>query len=56
MRNAIGSVGDRMLRRVLKEERAGACVPEVGRLCFCRSHRQYRFACNGVCTKRSNTC
>lgn len=56
MRRVIGTMGDRLLRLVLDEQRAGACVPEVGQLCYCKSGHQYRFACNGVCTKRSNTC
>ncbi|WP_202511852.1 hypothetical protein [Streptomyces sp. SID3343] len=56
MKRVIGSMGDRLLRLALREERAGACVPEVGQLCYCKSHRQYRFTCNGVCTKRTNTC
>ncbi|WP_331770703.1 hypothetical protein OG948_44430 (plasmid) [Embleya sp. NBC_00888] len=56
MKHLMGTMGDRMLRLVLKEENAGACVPEVGQLCYCRSGYQYRFACNGVCTKRATRC
>ena len=56
MTRVIGTMGDRLLRLVLDEQPAGACIPEVGQLCYCRGGHQYRFACNGVCTKRSNTC
>ncbi|MER5669590.1 hypothetical protein [Streptomyces mirabilis] len=55
MRRMIGTMGDRLLRLVLDEQRAGACVPEVGQLCYCKSGHQYRFACNGVCTKRTSS-
>lgn len=49
-------MGDRLLRLVLDEQPVGACIPEVGQLCYCKGGHQYRFACNGMCTKRSNTC
>ncbi|MFF4400753.1 hypothetical protein [Streptomyces sp. NPDC001480] len=56
MKRMIGAMGDRLLQLALGEQRAGACVPEVGQLCYCRSGHQYRYSCNGVCTKRVETC
>ncbi|MFF7245229.1 hypothetical protein ACFZBU_15155 [Embleya sp. NPDC008237] len=57
MKRAIGTIGDRLLGRVLTEKRAGACVEYVGRLCHCRDGREYRYSRNGVCTLRpGNPC
>ncbi|MET7303211.1 hypothetical protein [Embleya sp. NPDC005575] len=57
MKRAIGTMGDRLLSLVLKEERAGACVEYVGQLCYCSGGREYRYSCNGVCTIRlGNPC
>ncbi|MGW1867177.1 hypothetical protein ACWCPS_16630 [Streptomyces mauvecolor] len=56
MRRMIGTMGDRLLQLAIGEQPAGACVPEVGTLCYCKGGYEYRFACNGVCTKRTNKC
>lgn len=55
MKRMIGKMGDRLLGVVLKEDRAGACVPEAGHFCMCKNHVRYIITCLGPCAK-SGTC
>ncbi|MEU8826282.1 hypothetical protein [Streptomyces sp. NPDC048636] len=41
---------------VLREERAGACVPEHGQYCYCKSGKKYYHSCTGTCTKSTKSC
>ena len=61
----INRVADRALGLVLPEASAGACVPEVGRVCKCVKFNYcipppgddwfvYTFACNGTCNYHTN--
>lgn len=52
----VGKLSDRLLGLVLREERAGACVPENGTKCKCQSGVLYRFNCLGSCVKTSLKC
>ncbi|MCP9208966.1 hypothetical protein [Streptomyces cucumeris] len=52
----LAKLSDRILSAVLREERAGACVPEHGERCYCKSGKVYRFNCNGICTKSTTSC
>ncbi|WP_438295681.1 hypothetical protein [Streptomyces sp. HUAS TT7] len=36
---------------LLKEDRAGACVPEHGSFCKCSNHVRHVYSCNGPCVK-----
>ena len=55
MRAAAARLGDAMLRRILPQAVAGACVPENGHACRCGPPcgvfhcTQYFFNCNGAC-------
>ncbi|MEV5988884.1 hypothetical protein AB0L85_28420 [Streptomyces sp. NPDC052051] len=51
----IGKLGDKLLGVLLKEDKAGACVPEHGSFCKCSSHKKYIYSCNGPCVV-SGTC
>ncbi|MFI6058153.1 hypothetical protein [Streptomyces sp. NPDC051286] len=55
MTRVIGTMGDKLLSKLLKEERAGACFPEAGRFCKCVNHVRYIITCLGPCAK-SGTC
>ncbi|MEU6477104.1 hypothetical protein ABZ858_09460 [Streptomyces sp. NPDC047017] len=55
MTRVIGTLGDRLLGVLLKEDRAGACVPEHGTFCKCANKVKYVFSCNGPCVK-DGTC
>ncbi|MEW1611463.1 MULTISPECIES: hypothetical protein [unclassified Streptomyces] len=52
----LGKLSDKVLSLVLREERAGACIPEHGQLCYCRGGYRYLFNCNGICKKSSVKC
>ena len=65
----INSLGDKMLSRVLKQDTAGACVPENGSSCgdawvgsYCLNNVQYNkyckgyYNCSGQCTASSSGC
>ncbi|WP_344523998.1 hypothetical protein [Streptomyces albiaxialis] len=49
-------MSDKVLGLVLREERAGACVPEHGNYCYCRSGKKYYMNCYGICTKSTKGC
>jgi hypothetical protein len=51
MTRFFGTVSDRLLSAVLKEQSAGACVPEHGEKCYCKGGYKYVYNCNGHCTK-----
>ena len=55
MRRLIGTMGDKLLGTLLKEHRAGACVPETGSFCKCSNHVRYVITCTGPCVK-NGTC
>ncbi|WP_027346326.1 hypothetical protein [Hamadaea tsunoensis] len=64
----LAHLGDRMLGLLLREERAGACVPENGQACsvcvkvdgYCSGgywywrYRKAHYNCNGVCVSDSS--
>ncbi|WP_326690769.1 MULTISPECIES: hypothetical protein [unclassified Streptomyces] len=53
----IAKLSDKLLGMVLREERAGACVPEHGNYCGCKSGYKYALDCNGHCTDKTiNRC
>lgn len=43
------AVGDRMLDRLLRTTRVGACVPDHGEFCYCKSTYRWEVSCNGPC-------
>lgn len=45
------AMSDRLLSAVLKEQTAGACVPEHGTFCKCVSGKKYVYSCNGPCVR-----
>ncbi|MFJ3229742.1 hypothetical protein [Streptomyces sp. NPDC086787] len=51
MKRMIGKAGDKILGALLKEQRAGACVPEAGDFCMCKKHVEYIITCYGPCVK-----
>jgi hypothetical protein len=54
------AVGDRLLRAVLGEVEAGACVPENGHFCLCYDPSGYAcklvYACDGQCYNQCCLC
>lgn len=63
MRETATRIGDAMLRRLLPQAVAGACIPENGQPCKCGACKQpegpcflYRLNCTGQCLKTSSTC
>jgi hypothetical protein len=49
MRQVVNTLGDRLLGRLLRTATAGACVPEAGDLCYCRT---WRIQCVNRCRAR----
>ncbi|GAA4634193.1 hypothetical protein GCM10023196_074730 [Actinoallomurus vinaceus] len=56
MSRLLGAMSDRLLGAVLKEQSAGACVPEHGSPCKCLNGWQYIFDCNGICRWDDGRC
>jgi hypothetical protein len=56
VRHAIQEMSDRLLRAVLPEVEAGACVAEQGDCCSCYDGYQYHFDCYGTCRRTSLRC
>ncbi|WP_169814089.1 hypothetical protein [Actinomadura kijaniata] len=56
MARILGTMSDRLLGAVLREKTAGACVPEHGSFCYCRSGYRYTMNCYGICTKQTTRC
>ncbi|WP_282692497.1 hypothetical protein [Streptomyces sp. CC208A] len=53
MTRVIGTMGDKLLGLLLKEERAGACVPEHGTYCYCKNGVKWYMNCYGICKART---
>lgn len=49
-------LADSALDMLLKTVDAGACVPNQGDYCYCKSHRQYTVSCTGPCKQTSLYC
>jgi hypothetical protein len=55
----VRKLGDRILRLLLPEISAGACIPDIGCCCKLLPGGGYawnwRLSCNGVCVRNDNT-
>jgi hypothetical protein len=63
MRDMAVRMGDAMLRRLLPQATAGACLPQTGELCACKDCNpstnkcvEYRVSCTGQCLSSSSHC
>jgi hypothetical protein len=56
MTKLLAKTGDRLLGAFLGRVDAGACIPENGQRCACRSGWLYRYNCTGSCLKTTSHC
>ncbi|MFE3201700.1 hypothetical protein [Embleya sp. NPDC059237] len=56
MNRVIGTMGDKLLGFVLREQMAGACIPEHGQWCACRNNYRYVLSCTGQCVNSGLSC